>query len=135
APTTVTSRPSRIHVIPRAKTTTRCQCDHGNRSSRAGTSVVWRLGLEKLVEAVLIEDRYAQRFGFRQLAAGLGARDDVVGLFADGPGHFAAGLDDLGSGLFTRHRRQGPRQDERLAGERTGRFSDALGRAHIDARA
>src|SRR3954452_5413684 len=38
-PTSVTSNPSRIHVIPRATTTIQCHRLHGSRSSRAGMSV------------------------------------------------------------------------------------------------
>src|SRR5581483_1680445 len=40
APTIVTSRPSRIHVTPKAVTTSQCQRDHGSRSSRWGM-LVW----------------------------------------------------------------------------------------------
>ena len=39
-PTSVTSRPSRIHATPSAITTRQCHRDHGSRSSRAGMSVV-----------------------------------------------------------------------------------------------
>ncbi len=39
-PTTVTSRPSRIHTVPRPMTIVQCQRDQGRRSSRAGMSVV-----------------------------------------------------------------------------------------------
>ena len=38
-PTSVTSSPSRIHVIPSAQTTSQWNRLHGSRSSRAGTSV------------------------------------------------------------------------------------------------
>src|SRR4051794_28685320 len=38
-PTIVTSRPSRIHTVPRPITIVQCQRDHGSRSSRAGTEV------------------------------------------------------------------------------------------------
>ncbi len=39
-PTTVTSRPSRIHTVPRPMTMVQCQRDHGRRSSLAGMLVV-----------------------------------------------------------------------------------------------
>jgi hypothetical protein len=38
APTSVTSRPSSIHVMPSAMTTRQCHRDQGSRSSRVGTS-------------------------------------------------------------------------------------------------
>ncbi len=41
-PTIVTSRPSRIHTVPRPITTVQCQRDHGRRSRRAGTALVTR---------------------------------------------------------------------------------------------
>src|SRR5215210_401054 len=41
-PTMVTSRPSRIHTVPRPITTSQCQRLQGDRSSRAGMSVVIR---------------------------------------------------------------------------------------------
>ncbi len=39
-PTIVTSRPSRIHTVPRPITTRQWNRDHGRRSSRAGTRVL-----------------------------------------------------------------------------------------------
>src|SRR3954462_6110256 len=39
-PTMVTSSPSRIQTVPRPITISQCQRVHGNRSSRAGMSVV-----------------------------------------------------------------------------------------------
>ncbi len=39
-PTTVTSRPSRIHTVPSPMTIVQCQRDHGRRSRRAGMLVV-----------------------------------------------------------------------------------------------
>ena len=39
-PTTVTSRPSRIHTAPRPMTIIQCRPDRGSRSNRAGTLVV-----------------------------------------------------------------------------------------------
>ena len=39
APTIVTSRPSRIHTVPRPMSTIQCHCDQGKRSSRPGTVV------------------------------------------------------------------------------------------------
>src|SRR4051812_22034592 len=38
-PTIVTSRPSRIHTVPRPKTILQWNRDHGRRSRRAGTAV------------------------------------------------------------------------------------------------
>ena len=38
-PTIVTSRPSRIHTVPRPITTIQWKRDHGSRSSRAGIFV------------------------------------------------------------------------------------------------
>src|SRR3954447_16485137 len=38
-PTTVTSRPSRIHTVPSPMTIVQCQRDQGSRSNRAGTDV------------------------------------------------------------------------------------------------
>ena len=40
APTIVTSTPSRIHTVPRPKTTSQCQRLHGSRSIRPGMRVV-----------------------------------------------------------------------------------------------
>src|SRR5437868_12368063 len=42
-PTSVTSKPSRIHVIPRPMTTSQCQRLHGSRSSRFGMFVLTAL--------------------------------------------------------------------------------------------
>src|SRR5689334_12778955 len=39
-PTMVTSMPSRIHTVPRPRTITQCHLAQGNRSIRAGMSVV-----------------------------------------------------------------------------------------------
>src|SRR6185369_9036169 len=39
APTIVTSSPSRIHTVPRPRTTSQCQPLHGRRSIRAGIRV------------------------------------------------------------------------------------------------
>src|SRR5579875_391466 len=39
-PTSVTSRPSRIHTVPSPTTIIQCQRDHGSRSSLAGTLVL-----------------------------------------------------------------------------------------------
>jgi len=39
APTSVTSKPSRIQVIPSPTTTSQCQRLHGSRSSRRGIMV------------------------------------------------------------------------------------------------
>jgi hypothetical protein len=39
-PTIVTSRPSRIHTVPRPITIIQCQRDQGRRSRREGTDVV-----------------------------------------------------------------------------------------------
>ena len=41
-PTMVTSSPSRIHTVPSPMTTSQCHRAHGNRSIRAGMSVVMR---------------------------------------------------------------------------------------------
>jgi len=41
-PTIVTSMPSRIHTVPSPITISQCQRAHGNRSIRAGMSVVIR---------------------------------------------------------------------------------------------
>ena len=62
------------------------------------------------------EDGNAEGFGFVEFGAGVGADDDVVGLFADRAGGFAAVFEDEALELFARARERAG-EDEGFPGE------------------
>ena len=83
--------------------------------------------LQELVQAVFVQHGDAEFLGFRELAAGFGARDHVIRLLRHRTGHFRARRFEHFLRGIARERRQRARQHDRLAGQHALRAFGAGG--------
>src|ERR1019366_10268849 len=93
----------------------------GNSAPSSRRAKAASAAVEQGQQPRLVDDRDAERLGLRELGAGFGAGDDVVGLLRHRARDLAALRLDHLLRVFARQRWQGAGEDEGLAGERLRR--------------